>query len=261
MRQGLLFGALTAAVVLSGCTAGGEAFRVHLSGEPAARVSAVDIRNARGSVTLIVDRSVSEPTVYARPDGEPTSLGVEAPGGDWVSARLEPQPEGPVLIIVAEHPEGPDSEHRVDLTVTVPGCRSTTIRNAGGSVRVTGVGGVIDISSGDPQSPGGDILVRTGEPLRDAVTLETTSGRVQLSIGADAAGRFSLDAGGGDATFNGRRVRLSGVRARHGWWSGVLNGGDNPIVLRSGDGAVRVNIVSDPESVSFAGWYRGQTSE
>jgi len=257
MTRGVLFGVLTAAVGLSGCTTGGEAFRVPLSGEPTARVSAVDIRNANGSVTLTVDRSATEPKVYARPDGEPTALGAEAPGKDWVSARLEPQPEGPVLIVVAEHPDGADSGHRVDLTVTVPGCRSTTIRNAGGAVRVTGVGGSIDIQAGDAQSPGGDVLVRTAQPLRDAVTLETSSGRVQLSIGPDSVGNFTLETDSGEATFNGRRVRLSGVRAHDGWWRGVLNGGSNPVVLRSGEGPVHVSVVSNPESVSFASWFGG----
>lgn len=257
-----ILAAALCATLLTGCTTD-QAFVVPLSGDAdaAGRISAVDVRNARGSVTLRVDPGIESPVVRARPDSETTSLDAEAPGQDWVRAQIDQQPGGGILRIDAEHPDGPDAEHTVDLTITVPGTRSTTIRNAGGDVRVEGVEGSIDIRNGDPQSPGGNILVRTARPLRDTVTLESARGDIALSIAPDSAGDFALETPQGDAVFNSRRARLSGVRARPGWWSGSLNGGTNAIRLRAENGDARVNVVADPESVSFQNWFRGQTTE
>ena len=253
---------LMVATGLGGCT--NEVFLVEIGGEgdPAARVTAIDIQNGRGNVTVLVDPSITAPTVEARPFG--ARRGVEAEPADysWVQATLDKQGAANVLRVHAVHPDGPASANKLHLFVTVPGTKSTMIRNNDGSVHVIGVAGVIEIQNGDVGIPGGDIQVKTDQPLRDRISLVTSDGYVALSIPPNSAGAFTLESPKASLTFNSRQARVTNAEsvAYSHSWSGMLNGGENTVLLRSGNGDVRVNVIENPLRVSFQQSSHGQTA-
>lgn len=256
---GLLMGV---AAGLAGCT--NKVFLVPIGGEgdPTARIAAIDIQNARGTIVVMVDPSITTPTVEARPFGAQRNVSAEPADSAWVQATLDKRGAANVLRVHAVHPDGPASPNRLHLVITVPGTESTIIRNNDGWVHVTGVSGLIEIQNGDVGIPGGDIQVKTDQPLRKSVRLETSSGYVALSIPPDSAGAFTLESPNGTTTFNSRSARVTNVEsiAYSNRWSGVLNGGENIAVLRSGDGDVRVNIIDHPMRVSFKLSAYGQTA-
>src|ERR1043165_8355032 len=80
----------------------------------------------------------------------------------------------------------------IDLQVRLPRAWGIHVVNSGGEVELIGVGGPITIENGAPGQEGGDIQVRTGVPIKDAVNVRTTSGRVVYQVGPGSTGNFDL---------------------------------------------------------------------
>jgi hypothetical protein len=89
------------------------------------------------------------------------------------------------------------------------------------------------------------IVVRTGQTMTEPVTLTTTKGDIYYQIPPPSTGVLDLLTLDGPAELRAEGGRLTDVRPTYSWWQGVLNGGTNPVVLRSGNGMVRVTVLDN----------------
>lgn len=194
---------------------------------------ALDVQNFRGVVHVRVESGATQASVTARAINSNQFPGTP----DWVAADFVQDQGRPVLRVLAVPSSGSSSP--VYLSITLPGCAGVRVRNAGGEVVLTGVGGAIQVENGGPDAPGGLIRVTTKQNLVDHLALETTSGDISLAMGAHSSGTLTAQAPAG-VTFTSALAGASNVQ-HQGWrWSGVLNQGSRPMSIKTGAGKVTI---------------------
>lgn len=247
MRRCLLGLALVGVVVLGGCGRGARV-SVPLSGVEIAPDfgPTVDVTNFRGSVRVVADERAKAPTVSARVRRLDRSLRIRdkelaQKANITADSVIE---DGRRLLRVVTTPTG-DEEVAVDLVVRVATTEGVRVRNAGGAVILEGIDGPVTVINGVGGASGGDVTVRTGEAMTDHVNLVTTDGTVLYQVGPGSSGAFYLETDAGDAEFYAKIGRVTEARPNGSKYRAVLNGGDNPISLRSGRGDVRVVVIEN----------------
>ena len=76
--------------------------------------------------------------------------------------------------------------------------------------------------------------------------LRTTEGQIIYQVGPGSTGRFELLTDNGPAPqFSSRIGKVEDVRPEPQRYTCIYNGGDNPILLHSGDGLVRAAVMVD----------------
>jgi DUF4097 and DUF4098 domain-containing protein YvlB len=238
-------------VLIVGCK-GPSKRQVEIDGpalEPGRSV-AVDVTNFNGSVRVKVSDRYKEPTVRVR---------LEAPGGTrlstkktlqksiYVGAEIVQQEGGSVLRVLSRPSEevARSTETKVRIDIRLPKCDGVLVHNSGGIVRLLGVTGGIQVENGSGATAGGDIDLRTGDPLVDPVALMTTEGNVLLQMGPNSRGALDITSESGDAMVRAYVGRLSDIKPTAGHWTGTLNDGSNPIMLRTAKGTARVLIMEN----------------
>lgn len=240
---------LTASAAPLGCSGTPDQRRVLLQDSTGAVLMAaptLEIDNHSGTVTVIVDPRERQPSVTADiyPDaGLTKSLREDAAARSSFSAEVVQGEQGPVVRVRGGPPEGLQGRAELDLTVRLASCRGVTVHNSGGAVRLSNIAGPVLVENGIGGRSGGLIIVRTGEPVTDPVTLTTTEGDVYLQIPPSSTGRVDLLTLDGRAVFRAQGGRLSEVSPTATTYRAVLNRGENPLVLRSGRGMVRVTVL------------------
>jgi len=205
---------------------------------------ALDIQNQLGEVEVQIDPTCASPVVEAiplvltRPMGQ---IDRESSFKPWTAAQVAEDEGGRrvlrVLCTAAENqPPRP-----VYLLVRVPACEGVRVKNVGGPVTLTEVGGAIEVSC-TPSTPlmwtdGSTVTVRTSRALTSEVTISSTDGAVSLTMPTTSAGAIeviapdtaiNLAAVPGDQETGRTRTNLRGA------YFGSLNSGQNAISLRSG---------------------------
>lgn len=208
----------------------------------------VDVVNPSGSVRVEVDERLTAPTVFARIRPAPGSQLEPELAAAAVSVTAEASSEGDREVLRVRAEPDPDAAEtpRVHLVVRVPDTAGVTVRNAGGAVELIGVSGPLDVENGYAGRPGGRIEVRAGEPVRGPVRLTTSEGPVFYQAPFGSTGRFDIRSAHGPARFTAHSGTVEDVRVEESRWTGVLNGGQNPVELRSGRGLVRAHIIENP---------------
>jgi hypothetical protein len=151
----------------------------------------------------------------------------------------------------------------IDLQVRLPRAWGIHVVNSGGEVELIGVGGPITIENGAPGQEGGDIQVRTGVPIKDAVNVRTTSGRVVYQVGPGSTGNFDLQTPSGTPEVTAEVGTLDKVSMQPDRWRGTLDQGTNPIQIASGKGDVRVLVIQNAGTYGrqyWDGWPEWPTS-
>ena len=138
----------------------------------------------------------------------------------------------------------------VDLEIRLPSCRGVYIRSTGGPIVLHNVSGPMSITNGLRGGRGGNVVVRTNEPLTDPIWIDTPAGNIDLFMPPLSRGSFELASDDGTSDFYAVRGVLKGVRITPQTWNGVLNDGTNQVVLRSGRGRVR-GMVDERPSVAW----------
>lgn len=260
MRTNAHFGVLVVvglAAGLGGCGrsgwlgggGGGGRFEVPVvsAKAPAATgVPAVDVTNSRGSVVIEVDSSLKAPRVSAvtRAGAVPT----------WIGASMGVDHGRPVLRVLNTDPRA--LGEFVDIRVLMPACGGVRVRNSEGPVRLSGVGGAVDVETsltGDARA----IDVRMGSAADAPIALRTDRGSVLLVAPTGSKGAVHARAatsggngvgggwgatGGGGARVAAPNERMTDVRTLLGEAFAVVNGGTNPIEALTGAGDVEVRI-------------------
>jgi hypothetical protein len=266
-RLMILFLALGIAVLACGCTRPAR-LAVPIAGMPVQPEYAtlVEVDNFYGSVRVIADPS-REPAVWATVRRE----GPEAPRKRGELAELvhveanTTIEEGQRMLRVVTMPVGDVRDVAVDVTVRIARSAGTAVRNSGGRVDLIRVAGPVHVENGIAGQEGGDVQIRTGAPMVGPTFVRTSEGTILYQVGPGSAGRFDLRSEHSRAEFASRLGRVENVTFARNSWRGILNRGENEIMLEA-PGLVRAAVMEDSESYTtfmFDGYpprrYRVQT--
>lgn len=208
---------------------------------------AVDIENFRGSVEVRTDHRVQQAVVSAKASAH-VSMGdqsVAAIDEIWIDADLVEEGARGVLTIRTGSPRENMGDHWVSLYVSVPRCEGLRVVNTGGVVEVVGTSGGTTITNHL-----GSVEFRTAKPMTDPVAITTTDGEIYYQVPAGSTGRFDM------ATLEGRvwyRDRVQGTDnsyAAPGLHTARLNGGSNPVALRTNRGNINVWVDEEPTELT-----------
>lgn len=258
----LCWGVLLVAAVLMGMGLGGCASRKKIEvdlREPATgwpQRAAIDVQNFHGSVTVIVDPRLDRviPTATA---GTRQSLerGFQWRPAEAVSVvmNMEEQEGGQVLVVRTGAVWPDPDEVWVDLTIRMPACDGAIIWNRGGPVELVGVSGAVHVENGPLEVAGrgegrsdGRIELRTNEPMTAPVALVTKRGTVVYQVGPNSTGMIELVSGDRPVEFYSPGLRPDMVSGDGKRMTVQLNGGQNPVMLRSEEGLVRAAVLDEP---------------
>lgn len=242
-------------VVLVGCK-GVSRRAIDITGaEPSAsQVVAIDVTNFNGNVTIAADETQDGPSVNATVRGRKGLFRrfatQEQVNAIWIGAEMVEQEGGTVLRVLSRADDAvPGSERvRVNLRINVPACNGVLVRNAGGRVEIRNVDGAIQVDNGYAGSKGGQIDVRTARSLDAPIALTTTEGRVFLQTGPESAGELDVISEDGRATVRAHVGALDNVLVTSQRWRGVLNGGTNPVLLKTGKGDARLLVLENADT-------------
>lgn len=225
---------------------------VPIQGSPVTvgRFLGVDVENNAGSLEVITHPRYNEARVEFRVRhlGELKKLAKhegwspDVLKGPWFEAVHENDAETGILRIRATTRTLPDgSRPKLDLRVMTPVCDGVIATTDHGGVELVGVRGQLEVEST------GLIEVRTDEPLTAPVMLRSSGKGVLVVAAPESRGTFLITAPEGRATFTsafGTTRRVTGDTTR---WSGVWNGGTNPVTLHADNGHARYMVKPNAE--------------
>lgn len=251
------FGLLVAAA-LSGCSAPNSSASIALEAPGAwAQEVSLDIDNNLGEVVVETDAKLSAPTVTIRRFGEIGGGPIQTP--DVIVSRQGGE-SGQTLRIVAPSvsysPAAsflPPIRRALSITVRTPPVFGVLVKNSGGAVRLSGVGGPIQVNNGiaggtsaagTPQFPDrAKVVLETDRPLREPIDLTSGPGGIDLSIPADSDLAINVAGAKGRVSVHAPAGALMEVRNDPGAWSAKLGDAASPALLKAGGGPVNVEIV------------------
>lgn len=211
--------------------------------------SAIDIENFHGSVTIIVDPTVDQvvPVFKTR-------------ASIWVQDAIRKQAvesikirtstldqEGRAVFSIRTSTKWIDpTQVWVDITLRMPRCDGVRIYNRGGDVRLSGVGGAIQVDNGEFAGTSGGIEVRTDQDITDPVALLTASGNVVYQVGPGSTGEYTLDSKDGQESFDSTILRAGMVHTNGTVTTASVGEDASTVLLRTGKGDVTVIYMADP---------------
>jgi hypothetical protein len=233
---------------------------------PREYAASIEVKNWRGNVQVYASDKYKAPEVFARVH----PLDKTAPRNTnelrkMVLVRAVSSEEGGkrVLRVTGDSTQNPPGPVSLDLHIRIPRAWGVHVTNAGGEVELVGIGGPISVENGGPGKDGGEIQVRTGIPMKDAVTLTTTNGDVVYQIGPGSTGAIDLQANNGLTAVDSDAANVDNTVYQPDRWLGTLDHGNNPIVMRSGKGDVRIVVVENAATLGrqyWDGWPEWPTS-
>jgi hypothetical protein len=214
---------------------------------------AVDVDNFAGDVTIRADRKVDRTFVEVR---RVATHGL----GRWIeskdalddarwTASLEPRAGGgDTLVIRTDTPNPEKYFHHMEILVVTPALDSVKVRSTNGNVTVVENQGAVDI-----ETTRGNVRMMTPWPMTGPMTIVTSDGSIDYRVRGESKGIFDCETRGGQVRQRcefGKWVALDSHND-HDRFLAVLNGGKNPVVLRTSEEDIRVSVVPDPTSVGI----------
>lgn len=209
----------------------------------------VDVESFNGNVTIVADVEATVATVeftldarhgFMREDEAEASL-----TQIHTSAEMTNTETGPVIHVRTSTEHDQPYQQRAHVKITAPEISDAFIRTSHGDVTIEQAMGSIDI-----QSSGGDVLVMTDHPITSHVMIVNKDGDIDYRVPAESTAMFDAK------TVRGRvlqRVRMGkliiGKESGMDALVGNLNGGQNPVALRTVDGNIRIAVVSEPTKI------------
>lgn len=238
----LLLGVLSAIAAAAGCStrAKPDLQPLELDGPVSVHVEAF-----AGDVTI---RATDGPS-YIVLDGE--ALHANNRSTDAVTAletvqwttELDNDERGPRLVVRVNSTSGESHLLRGHVTVHVPIIDGVYVRTKRGDVSIEDMTGPVDIRTTD-----GGIELLSDQPLRDAISMFTNDGDVNVRVAPGTAGTFDLHADHGTSHVSVKSGKLV-VRGHSSEeiFNGILNDGTNPITIRTTDGSIRFVVKPNPK--------------
>jgi hypothetical protein len=265
---------LLVGVWFSGCTGPNHPERVAntTSGAVKARLSGIARQHdslvqyrSRGAIDVVVDSFGGDVVVIADPAFEATTIQLvrEAHHGylrgyeprealkylSW-NSRLDPGP-GPVETLSIETSySGPEPWYmRAHLRIQTPVLDRVKIKTTQGKVYVRNNMGPADIDTNL-----GDVVIATTHPMNDAVKVLVSEGSVDYRVPRGSTGLFDVAVVDGDIEMRiteGRMRFTEGANSENEF-NARLDEGQNPVLIRTTDGDIRIAVVELP--LSFGPW-------
>lgn len=231
---------LVGAAALTGCARRGGDLTLR---SPALSGAGLDIENPYGSVTVHVDPHAKD--IHVKSVRRWMKRGGH---GDYsledvsiTAETTQPIQGRSITHINVEAPMASDLVH-VAMTVTTPRCDGVRVRS-GGAIMLRGVGGAIQAETAH-----GHIELRTDDELGDPVALVTQTGDVRLYLSPAATGDLQAEAPSGEVRIISSSTPFLNVEASMHSYKGVINRGENKMMVRTEDGDIRVQIMKDPDA-------------
>jgi hypothetical protein len=134
---------------------------------------------------------------------------------------------------------------RADVHIRVPEVDGIYVRTRNGRVFTRGIQGEVDIVTTN-----GDVRVLTNQRMNRSVTILNNGGNIDYRVRGESSGHIDAESIGGRVTHRIRYGRcIVGPGTTYNRLNARFNGGDNPIVLRTVNGDIRIASVSEPERV------------
>jgi hypothetical protein len=209
---------------------------------------AVDVQSFNGDVTLLASDEYAHGEVMIKRVGvhggkrqEEAKLSLEQ---IEYSAALEQDPTGPVLRVRTWTGHAEPHFQRAHVTIHLPAVHGVSIHTTRGNVTAVDVQGPVDVSTTE-----GDVRVMSNWALTEDVRIVNREGDIDYRVRGESTGDFDLETVNGrvmqKAVYGRMFVRPMGKEKLRA----ILNGGENPIVLRTTEGDIRVAVVHDPTDV------------
>ncbi|TVQ59989.1 MAG: hypothetical protein EA379_09345 [Phycisphaerales bacterium] len=207
---------------------------------------AIDVENFRGDVIVRIDPRVREIDVRhtLRIDGDVEREDREMIlAHESVTVETDEAHDLPIVRVRSTTVRPSVEGHRVDVRITAPAAGGVRVRVGEGRIILIGVAGAIHAELDE-----GPIEVRTATPIADPVALTTGKGNIRLQIARGSTGLLDVDAGEGRAVLENASPydRIERHEVRGSRYTCVLNGGENPVMLRTGDGVAAINVLERP---------------
>ena len=210
------------------------------------RPVALDVETFSGNIEITCDPELSQATVSVTREAIHGLMRMEESreslGEIEYTTRILP---GPVLEVRVWtiHPEPHFQRAHVDIRL--PAASAVRVRTNNGRVRVLDFSGAVDIETNK-----GDVRLITSMPIHEPVRVVNRTGDVDYRVRSGSSGIFDCEAVGGGVAHRvtaGRHSIHKGTD--HDTLRSTLNGGGNPVVLRTTDGDIRVAVVEQPAAV------------
>lgn len=152
---------------------------------------------------------------------------------------------GQVLQVRATTTNAERHFQRAHVQVEMPDIDGVRVRTTNGRVWVCTVRGRVDIATTE-----GNVRVMTNLPMNDPITIVNRNGDIDLRMRAESQGKIDAQTVNGRAYGFARYGKLVvGPDTRDDTLHATLNGGANPITLRTVNGDIEVAVVHNPELV------------
>lgn len=217
-----------------------------------AEIVEVDVESVNGDVIIVADPRYKNTRVTMLPQAvNGYERGDEAKAAvTRVTAQVDKVPGdlGPRIEVRTSTTDPEPYYIRAHVTIEAPSIEGVRVRTSRGNVMLKNVAGAIDVST-----TGGNVRLMTPQPLVKPVTIVNKDGDIDYRVRGESTGYFDMATVGG----------IIKLRCRYGRWIAVdpgntqdrmvasLNGGENPVVLRTVDGDIRVAVVSNPMEVGL----------
>jgi hypothetical protein len=212
---------------------------------------AIDIDNFAGDIVVRADRKVERTFVEVRRVsthgfGRWNESREALDDAQW-TATLEPRVGGgETLIIRTDTPNPEEHFHHMEILVVAPALDTVKIRTTNGDVTIIENQGSVDV-----ETTRGDVRMMTPWPMTGPMTIITSEGAIDYRVRGESKGVFDCETHGGRVNQRceyGSWLALDS-KNDHDRFYAVLNGGTNPVVLRTSDENIRVAVVPNPTAV------------
>jgi len=177
-------------------------------------------------------------------------------GSSWLrcSASVHTNDLGQEIVVELAETEGRIGRSQIQITITSSDIHGVRVKTTRGDVDVRGVSGSMDIRTSD-----GDVRVATRLPMTDRVSIENHRGDIMYRVRPESSGLIDATALGGESVLYvpfGGSIILPNTTREH--LMATINGGENPIVLRTIDGDIRIAVTENPmrgQPWYIKGWF------
>jgi len=213
--------------------------------------TALDIENFHGSITIVVDPTVTELKTVAKVHASiwiDDVVRKQAQDSVKIRTRTVDQDGRAVCNIRTSTRWGDPKQVWVDLSLTMPRCDGVRIFNRGGAVTLVGVAGAVQVDNGEFAGSSGPIELRTDAVMIDPVVLATNHGNVIYQVGPGSTGAYTLDSENGSESFDSSvLLRPEAVHSNGSVTTATVGDAENSVLLRSSKGNVSVIYMNDAQ--------------
>lgn len=210
----------------------------------------VDIENFAGDIHLEVIPELTEARVRVEREAVHGAERKEEAEASLeqidYTVDIQEGPNGRVLTVRTWTDHQEPWFQRCHMEIALPGVRGITIRNTRGYVELKKIAGPVDITNTE-----GDVRLMTHYAMRDPVTINNNGGDIDYRVRGESSGEFDVTAVNGDVDHRVEFGTFPVQRMGSNRFIGTLNEGENPVILRTTDGDIRVAVVNNPLNVGL----------